>query len=247
MEYTIEDYGGYLIEHLAVFMNSVECIDYRDDEELMNLLREHTKVNYDCPCPIEWLPDNLEYITVRNIFEIDKKRKVIVVLDNTHYNYATGNNTQINFIDYAKDVDLIKYIKDFKKVEYWSQQPLDWLPDGITHLAIRNVLFNHPLENLPSTLLYLGIIGGKPIYDEHFFNKSLDYLPIGLKCLDLAHLESEIPLNNLPPTLEYLFIEQRCYSLSLDNLPINIKKVVKIEFNDCAEEILPDEYNVFDY
>lgn len=211
----------------TIVINTPTGIDYRNDKELMELLTHHTRVRYTYPHPLEWLPSHITNINYCNDFIIDYDVKRVYLLDNPN-NPNADNAIEEDIKKYSSNQELLQMMTKIKKIVCNADVPLDWLPDGITHLEIDNQMFNHPLENLPQSLIYLGICGGKPIYGERYFNQSLDNLPTGLKCLYLANLEAQLPLYNLPPTLEYLFIDQSKYTLSLDNLPNSIKKVIVI-------------------
>lgn len=128
--------------------------------------------------------------------------------------------------------------KQYKKIIYNAEEPLDWLPNGITHLQIINQFFDHPLNNLPQTLIYLCIKGYKLLYAESSFNQPLDYLPINLKCLILESLlDYTYSLDNLPPNLEYLYIILREYNNPLNNLPKSIHTFYKLNTNDMSQSI----------
>jgi len=209
-----------------------EDIDFRNDIELMQMLKHYNHIKYTYPHPLEWLPDHITCFTYCNIFAIDFKYKKVYILENPDNGYDNVEDSK----KYSTNNELIKMLTKYKRVVCGADIPLDWLPNGITHLEITNQMFNHTLDNLPPSLILLSICGGKQIFCERFFNKSLDNLPIGLKCLYLANLEAEILLDNLPSNLEYLLIDQREYNLPLDNLPKNIKKVIVITNNSCVKD-----------
>jgi hypothetical protein len=173
-------------------------------------------------------------IEVRETYNIDKLNSEVCIYGE-EYNYLG-------------DIELLEQIKKYKKLIYCVEEPINWLPDGITHLEIYNNNFNYPLDNLPASLIYLGICGRKTVFSESNFNQSLDYLPVGLKCLQLNALCNEIPLNNLPPGLEYLFIVQREYSLPLEHLPktLKIKVISGYENEDIMfkEKLIPGEFRM---
>jgi hypothetical protein len=206
----------------VLVINTPEGQDFRNDAEITHLLTQYKNVNLKYQHSLDWLPNNVIKITVSDIYAIDYKDKQIYLLKNIDQNipWDSVDNPQ----RFSNNKHIIDYMLKFKKVVCYANVPLDWLPNGITHLEINNQLFNQPLDNLPNSLIYLSICGGKPFFNERSFNQSLDNLPFGLKCLYLANLESQIPLNNLPSTLEYLFIEQTKYDLPLDNLPLSLKK-----------------------
>jgi len=226
---------------------SKTTIDFRNDIELINLLKTYKKVIYNCPCPLEWLPDEVIEIDVRDIYIIDKIHcEIIICQENTE----NTENLDGNY-NYYDDIELINQITKYKKVIYYDDKSVDWLPEGITHLGIINCYFNHPLENLPQSLIYLFISGKKLFYRESVFRQSLDYLPTGLKCLRLEALCYKIPLDNLPPNLEYLFILQSDYKLPLNNLPQTLKilfvmKFIVFEYNYIdGIYLIPDEYKLY--
>jgi hypothetical protein len=217
----------------------LEDIDFRNDSKLMKKLKKFKNANYTFPHPLEWLPDNIKYINFCNIFSIDFKDKQVYILDNL--------NEIEDIRIYSNNNELLASMKKYKKIVCNANICLDWLPDGITHLEINNQMFNNPLDNLPQSLIYLGICGGTQIFEERYFNQSLDNLPNGLKCLYLANLETKIPLDNLPPTLEYLLIDQKEYNLPLNNLPKNIKVIISTYNDNCYNEmhcILDDIYKL---
>jgi hypothetical protein len=149
-------------------------IDFRNNDELIELLKHYKKVIYNCHCPLEWLPDEVMWIEVRETYDIDKINSEITI-------YGEEKN-------YLGNIEFLEQITKYKKLIYYNEEPINWLPDGITHLEIHNDEFNHSLDNLPASLIYLGISGKKMVYSESAFNQSLDYLPIGLKCLQLNTL-----------------------------------------------------------
>ena len=208
-----------------------EDIDFRNDSELMQILKNYNHVKYTYPHPLEWLPDHITYFNFCDIFAIEFKDKQVYILDNPDSGYYDVEDSK----RYSTNNELIKMLTKYKRVICEANVPLDWLPDGITHLEINNQMFDRPLDNLPTSLILLSICGGKQIFDERFFNQPLDNLPVGLKCLYLANLENEILLDNLPPSLEYLLINQREYNLPLDNLPKNMKKVIVLTDNTCIK------------
>ena len=211
---------------------------FQDDIKLLELLKQYKKVIYNCHCPLEWLPDEVVRIEVRETYDIDKIDGYVCIFGEE--------------CNYLGDIELLEQIKKYKKLLYCNKEPINWLPEGITHLEIHNNDFNHPLENLPASLIYLGICGRKMVYSESDFNQSLDYLPVGLKCLQLNSLCNEIPLNNLPPGLEYLFIVQREYSLPLDNLPDGVKIKVILAYDNSGDNsgimfeqtMIPEEFRM---
>lgn len=229
--------AGYIeitSENIKDFQKTQNMFQDDDDIKLLKLLKQYKKVIYNCHCPLEWLPDEVVRIEVRETYDIDK-------IDDEVCIYGEECN-------YLGDIELIEQIKKYKKLLYCNEEPINWLPEGITHLEIHNNDFNHPLENLPSSLIYLGICGRIMVYSESDFNQSLDYLPVGLKCLQLNSLCNEISLNNLPPGLEYLFIVQREYSLPLDNLPDGVKiKVILGYYNSgimFEQKLMPEEFRM---
>ena len=228
---------------------SKTTIDFRNDIELINLLKTYKKVIYNCPCPLEWLPDEVINIEVRNTYNIDKIHSEISLYIDVDNDNDDNNDNTYNYYD---DIELINQIIKYKKLIYYDYKEINWLPVGITHLEINNLNFNHPLDNLPYSLLCLCITGHKLFYQDSRFKHSLDYLPSGLKCLQIGSLSNDIPLDNLPPGLEYLFIMKYNYKLPLNNLPHSIKILFIVEntyLNDTYSKgltLIPDEYKFYD-
>lgn len=133
-------------------------------------------------------------------------------------------NLQI-YYDLYKPIEdklLMHYINKSNSLIYSNREQLTWTPSHITHLELCYMVYNYPLENLPTGLIYLHLkhLG----ISDCGFNQPLDNLPSGLKYLILSQLKYNHPLDNLPPGLEYLAIDTLVdFSQPFNNLPQSLK------------------------
>ncbi len=112
---------------------------------------------------------------------------------------------------------IINIIKHFEIVEFDGifNNSVDFIPFGIKRLLL-NKDFNHPINNLPNSLMVLRIDGTDAI-----FNYPVDNLPEGLKVLHLNSL-FDFPVDNLPSGLEKLVLGDN-FNHKVENLPPNLK------------------------
>ena len=120
--------------------------------------------------------------------------------------------------------------------DYKFNQPIDYLPNGIEYLELRDT-FNQSLNNLPNTLKYLYI-------KTMLYNYSLDYLPSSLEYLILA--TNNISINNYPIELKELYINSYVNSL-YNNFPDGLKTLyINGQFNKLPESFnLPNNLETF--
>jgi hypothetical protein len=111
-------------------------------------------------------------------------------------------------------------------------QPLDNLPDEITHITMYyKCIFNHPMNNLPHSLKCLHILA------ESFF-QPLDNLPFRLVELFIGNMNYNLPLDNLPNVLKTLkFIRLSKYKQPLRNLPPSIENIILYKYYPFSNEI----------
>lgn len=192
MKYYLRNYSWLVLES----SNPDEIIqDFRNDEELMYLMKTHKKIVYNIQAPLEWLHPDVSYVEVKN-FDIDFKNGEIIIVPESNIEYKP-----------LEDARLMWALNKFHKVIYICDAPIDWLPDGVLVLIIQDDNFNHPLNNLPPSLESLTIKGRRSIYGITMcsFDYPLDMLPHGLRHLCIRNLsEYYHKLNNLPAMLEYL-------------------------------------------
>jgi hypothetical protein len=172
--------------------------DFRDNDRLMAMLKSSTKIEYNIDAPLDWLPEGVTYVDLGN-FDIDFINGEVIISPNYQDEYKTYKPYE--------DVRLMWAINKFKKVVYICNDPIDWLPEGIRVLMIESNDFNHPLNNLPSTLesLTLRSLGYRYNMGINGFKQPLDNLPNSLRYLSLRELRDyHHELNNLPANLEYL-------------------------------------------
>lgn len=139
-----------------------------------------------------------------------------VVIYNSKYNYADDEEIMAIILKYGKVV----LDDDFNA-------PIPFIVNGVSML-ICGKRFNHPLDNLPSSLrvLQIGAVCDT-FYSE--FNHSLKYLPHGLEDLRLFAVEkSNITLDlgyYLPSTLKYLYVSCESRDIDLNLLPDSIEEI----------------------
>jgi len=169
--------------------------DFREDENLMYLMKIHKRIIYNIQAPLEWLHPEVSYVEVIN-FDVDFENGEVIINPEPDIEYKP-----------LEDSKLMWALNKFHKVVYMYDAPIDWLPDGVRVLMIKNDNFNYPLNNLPPSLESLSICAYKYIYGmaRCVFNYPLDNLPHNLRHLCLCDLlDYSHELNNLPPMLEYL-------------------------------------------
>lgn len=171
--------------------------DFRNDEELMFLMKTYKNIIYNIQAPLEWLHPEVSYVEVQH-FEVDFENGEVIIIPESGIEYEP-----------LEDDRLMWALNKFHKVIYMHYAPIDWLPDGIRVLMIKDNNFNHPLNNLPPSLESLTINASKYMYGLAVcaFNYPLDMLPHGLRHLCIRDvIDYSQNLNNLPPMLEYLEI-----------------------------------------
>ena len=205
--------------------------DFREDENLMSLMKIHKKIMYHIQAPLEWLHPDISYVDVKN-FDIDFENGEVII----------NSESDESDIEYKplEDARLMWALNKFHKVVYMDDAPLDWLPNGVRVLVIKNSNFNYPLNNLPPSLESLTICAHIYMFGiGHVnFNYPLDNLPTGLRHLSLSHVSQDFPkLDNLPSTLEHFAF---CYS--------NYNNHTQDEYNDIEKyykNLYPRITNIF--
>jgi len=177
--------------------------DFTKKEELIELIKICKNIEYFIQESLDWLPlEDINYIQVeQNLFDIDVKHGEIII--------NSEKREDMNYDKLKTDARLAWAFSKFNKVIYYCNHPIDWLPNNILVLVIKNNLFNYPLENLPLSLESLTISAENVIFNLNIckFNHPLNMLPVGLKRLCINGLTSfNHSLDDLPPTLEFLEI-----------------------------------------
>ncbi len=115
-------------------------------------------------------------------------------------------NDEIIYNTNSKNPEIIEILCEYN-------QNLDWLSDSVKKIFIGGV-FNQPLNNLPTSLLYLEIT-------NQSFSQSLDFLPSSLKVLKISspHIQQ---LDNLPNKLKVLFFTTNTF-FQISNIPNGLK------------------------
>lgn len=150
-------------------------------------------------------------------------------------------------MDYSSDITIINLIKSYKKVAFGDNfnQPIDYLPDGITDLYLGQ-RFNKPINNLPQSLKKLKISSNIIAYTE--FNQSLDNLPSGLETIDILINKSfNQPIDNLPISLKKLVLICQQFKQPINNLPCNLEELVIYMFDYENTHYLPGSLKNFNF
>lgn len=189
--------NGWIILEMKNKNSNIPIVeaDFKNTE-LLQSFEIYKKIEVNTNAPLEWLPDTIEYICYNDIYVIDKVLGEITI-----------RNIRSEEYNYKEDKYLQAQIVKYQKLIYKAEAPLDWLPYGLKILSIQSQSFDHPLDNLPSSLVSLEITTDKLqlFKRESYFNQPLYNLPIGLKCLILGGIWAyNFELNSLPSTLEYV-------------------------------------------
>lgn len=142
--------------------------------------------------------------------------------------------------DYSNDQHVIELMKKYKKLALGDaiNQPIDFLPDGITHLHL-DKSFNQPIMNLPQSLKELSIYSafGTAFCD---FNQSLDYLPEGLESFTMKLARNfNFPIDNFPISLKHLHFTSTTFTHPINNLPDGLETLVIKTFDFANTHKLP--------
>ncbi len=135
-----------------------------------------------------------------------------------------------------KDLDVISYENDTSKFN----KKLSNLPENLITLFFPlKSDFSQPVDNLPSSLLYLRL--GKN------FSQPVDNLPPNLLSLELNCKNFSHPIDNLPKNLNLLYlIFDNDFSHTLNNLPTNITKLKIYTPNALDYNYLPSNVKKLD-
>jgi hypothetical protein len=149
--------------------------------------------------------------------------------------YAVSANGYVlindNSYDYSQDDVVIGLMKIYKRVVLGDKftQPVDFLPEEITHLQLGR-RFNQPIMNLPRSLKHLVIASNEISYCD--FNQSLDYLPDGLESLTIKLNQGfRLPIDNLPRGLKHLHFICKNFIQPINNLPEGLQTLVIAKFD----------------
>ena len=93
-------------------ISSEEIIDFRNNNELIELLKQYKKVIYNCHCPLEWLPDEVMRIEVRETYDIDKIDGEVCIFGEE--------------CNYLGDIELLEQIKKYKKLLSFKPLSVIW-------------------------------------------------------------------------------------------------------------------------
>jgi hypothetical protein len=161
----------------------------------------------------------------KNIIYMDifnKKSKIIFPI----------NLKKLKIRQYPEPLDNLPNGLTHLKIFYWCNYnfPLDNLPPSLTHLYL-NDNFNQPVDKLPESLIYL--------CTGTSFNQSLDNLPPTLKYLYLLDKFNK-SINNIPDSIENLIITNKLYNVPILKLPMHLKILqIIINPNIYSESLRP--------
>jgi hypothetical protein len=167
--------------------------------------------------------------------------------------YFDLNKTNKSFIEKADTI----------KISGYFDYPINFITNKTTKLSIHLSKYKYPLDNLPSTLIYLDIY--YPIKNNDLVNLphglnylkvnnggfrlyNLDNLPATLEYLELAGMN--IPnINNLPYGLKYLNLEYNKIDGKIENLPDRLEtiNIINFKYENQLKIIIPNNLKTFKY
>ncbi len=175
------------------------------------------------------------YVVVFNykLSNLNKKTiQMVSEFSNMYYGISKSGYVLLQSnIDYSTDKLIMELINQYKKINFGDKfnQPIDYLPDGITHLRF-GMKFNQPIDNLPQTLKYLNISSDECAYCE--FNQPIDNLPNSLEWLCIIlNKKFNHPIDNLPIGLKKLYLTCKAFKHTINCLPENLEELSIKEFN----------------
>ena len=145
-------------------------------------------------------------------------------------NYETISMAELQSRDWVVLKERYKYIgaKIHSSSNGESNEPLDQLPEMLTHLFVTG--FDQPLNKLPEGLTRLSVVT---------FNQPVHNLPAGLTTLDIWSDEFNHPVNKLPAGLKKFRLDTPKFNRPLDKLPTGLTAltILSDEFNNDVDKL----------